>query len=128
MKVLFVAAALFAAFPAAAQAPNGRSFAALVADGMRPELPKRLDGGLVMTEVSAEGGLLVVRVEDRENIAATMAPEEMAREMAEGIALGFCADREAAEQMLKIGLSIRADLLLTDGRRVESPVLDRCPD
>ena len=127
MKILFAAAALFCALPAVAQAPNAQSFAALVADGMRPQLPKPLTGGMVMTEVSAQGGLLVVLVEDRENLAATMAPEDMAQEMAKGLAIGFCAEKAAAENMLKIGLSIRADLLLVDGRRVESPVLDRCP-
>ena len=128
MKSMIAAAALFCALPAAAQAPNAPSFAALVADGMRPDLPKPLNDGLVMTEVGAEGGLLVVLVEDRKNLAATMSPEEMAEEMAKGLVLGFCADKAAAEQMLKIGLSIRADLLLVDGRRVASPVLDRCPD
>ena len=128
MKIMIASAALLCALPAAAQAPNAKSFAALVADGMRPELPKPLNDGLVMTEVGAEGGLLVVLVEDRKNLAATMRPEEMAEEMAKGLALGFCADKAAAEQMLKIGLSIRADLLLVDGRRVASPVLDRCPD
>lgn len=95
---------------------------------MRPGLPKPLNDGMVMTEVAAKDGLLVVLVEDRKNLAATMSPEEMAKEMAKGLALGFCGDKAAAEQMLKIGLSIRSDLLLVDGRRVESPVLDRCPD
>ena len=128
MKMMFAAAALFCAFPAVAQMPDASSFAALVADGMRPELPKPLNDGMVMTEVRAEGGLLVILVEDRQNLAAAMSPEEMAQEMAKGIAMGFCGDKAAAEQMLKIGLSLRADLLLVDGRRIPSPVLDRCPD
>lgn len=128
MKLLLAAAAFLAAGPALAQQAAPPSFAQMVAEGMKPELPKPLNDGLVMTEVGAEGGMLVVLVEDRQNLAASTTPEEMARQMAIGLAMGFCKDKAVAQQMLKIGLSIRADLLLVDGRRIESDVLDRCPD
>ena len=124
--LIAAAAAILAAAPAGPEAPPP-SLAELVAEGMAPQLPMALNDGLVMTEVKSEGQVLLVVVEDRENVAATRPAAEVADEMARGLAHGFCEDKSAATTMLAAGLAIRAELLLTDGSRISSPKVDRCP-
>ena len=128
MKLLISAAALLFAAPAFSQAAPSPSIAELVAQGMQSDLPKPLDNGLVMTEVAAEDGTLVVLVEDRENFTAAMPAAVVTQEMVKGLAQGFCRDRTLADQMIAHGFKMRAELLVADGGRIRSAVIDRCPD
>ena len=126
--LIAAAVAILAGAPAVAKEAPTPSLAELVAQGMRPKLPMVLNDGLVMTQVKGDGRILLVIVEDRENVAARMSAADAAQQMAEGIATGFCEDKDTASEMLGAGFAIRADLLLVDGSRISSPIVDRCPE
>lgn len=126
MKLL-IAAALLATTPALAQNAQPKSFVDHLVEAIRPQVPMALEGGFAMTEVRAEGRILVVAIEDREDQAGSISPADAARDLAEGMASGFCSDKTTADKMFDAGYAIRADIILVDGRRVTGPIIDRCP-
>lgn len=129
MKLLSAVAAAFAlgaAAPAGAQ--ESEAFLQQFAEAVRTQLPIVAGHGFVVTRAEGREGVLVVLVEDRNDVAAGMPPGQAARQLALGLAHGFCEKGdEFSATFFGKGLKLRADLVSTSGERIEGEIVDDCP-
>ncbi|MCW3836098.1 hypothetical protein ACFQ1E_08600 [Sphingomonas canadensis] len=118
-KYLIPAVALVFATPAAAQSDGVAELVATVAEGMQSMVGSEFEGGLTITQIGAEGEILVIGVGGPSGWRAGLDADDVS----DALLSGFC--KEGAD-FFTSGAKLRVESE-DDGRTLVGPVVTACP-